>query len=232
MRQISNAAAALAVIAALASCSNNDPAASGPAGNAETPTTDAPAPEYQIITADSRPIEAGTWALHADGGRDAPLAVFEVPDGFHGGGPFLWTNRAVIGYWTVAGVHDNPCKPSGRPRSAGVAVDDLTAALAAQQLTTTSKPVPVSIDGHDGVYVELSPPADFPFDNCVEDMLHIWETSAGGVRSIGEPMVDRYWILDVDGQRVVLHVGAPAEVTGDDIRLFSGMVEGASFVED
>ncbi len=53
---------------------------------------------------------------------------------------------------------------------------------------------------------------------------------------MSEPTVDRYWILDVDGQRVMIMVagdtsGSDSTDTNETRRLFTSIVEGASFVD-
>ncbi len=158
MRQITIGTAALAAAALLAACSSDTSAPADAAGAGEDPTASASQPDYQTIPEDSGLIEPGRWAVQAAGPVEAPLAVFDVPDGFNGGGPFIWTNKAVIGYWSPEGVYADPCSDAGRPPSAGETVEDLADALAAQEVTTTTDPAPVDVGGHDGLYLELSTP--------------------------------------------------------------------------
>ena len=69
----------------------------------------------------------------------------------------------MIGYWTLDGVYADPCADTDAPPSAGDTVEDLAAAFAAQEITTTTEPAPVSVGGHDGLYLELSTPAGFDY---------------------------------------------------------------------
>jgi len=226
MTQIKTGAAALAAIAVLAACGNDSEGGTGSDKAGEEPTPSAQQSDYSTIPDDSAPIEPGRWAVKAEGPSAAPLAVFDVPEGFYGGGPYIWTNMAVIGYWTVDVVYHDPCSDSGSAPPLGETIEDLAAALAAQELTSTTNAVPVSVGGHDGLYLELSTPADFDYSTCHEDGLHIWN----GRPAIGERQTDRYWILDVDGQRVMIMVGTDATATAETAQLFSGIVKGATFV--
>lgn len=229
MTQIKTGVAALAAIAALASCGNDDPGANPTAGNDEpTTTSSTPPADYNLVPDESGPIAAGPWAVRAQGLPDAPLAVLDVPEGFYGEGPFVWTNKARIGYWNPGGVYENPCSDSGVAPSAGDTVEDLAAALRAQELTTTTRPVRVSLDGHNGLYLEMTAPADLDVEKCRDGVLSLWEEAP---LFHDEPAVERFWILDVDGQRVVLDIGGPAAATDEAVRLFTGIVATATFVE-
>ena len=183
MRHIRNGAAALAAIAVLAGCGNDDEAGTGSdkAGDkaGEGPTTSTTQPDYQMLPDGSGSIDAGRWAIPADSSPETPLAVIDVPTaGFNGGGRGIWTNKAVIGYWTVAGVHKDPCSRSGAATSAGDTVEDLAGALDAQKLTTATEAVPVTLDGYDGLYLGVSTPAELDYGTCREDGLVIFDDAA------------------------------------------------------
>lgn len=166
----------------LIGCSND--ATSQPAG--ERSSDPSGAQEYVLLLDDdSVPDqvqgEPGAYALTIRGAETAPLAVLDVPAGFSNFGSFaLWPfgtgevdgDRTeepfrAVQYWNVHGVFPDPCDRGGRAApSSGDSVQELAAALAAQQLTATTKPVPVSIDGHEGLYVELTVPRDVEIDEC------------------------------------------------------------------
>jgi hypothetical protein len=228
MRQIRTGAAALAALAALAACGNDKQDKTDRDLPGEATTTSTPPPNYKLVPDESGPIEPGRWAIRADGSPETPLAVIDVPAaGFNGGESWIWTNEpwAVIGVWTVSGVYKDPCTRSGPAASAGNSVEDLAAALDAQKLTTATDPVPVTIDGHEGLYLEVSTPAKLDYGTCHEDGLVIWNDAPAW----SEPAVTRFWILDVDAQRVVLTLnGVPTKATE---RVFTGMVRSAEFVE-
>ena len=224
MTQIKTGAAALAAIAVLTSCGNDGPSANPKPE--EPTTTSTPTPDYTLIPDESGFIDPGRWAIRADESPETPLAVIDVPTaGFNGGDRWIWTSEAVIGFWTVSGVHKDPCTRSAPAASAGETVEDLAAALDAQKLTTATDPLPVAIDEHDGLYLEVSTPAKLDYGTCHEDGLVIWDDAPAW----GEPGVTRFWILDVDGQRVVLTLNGGATKATE--RVFTGMVRSAEFVE-
>ena len=226
MRQISTGVAALAVVAALAACGNDKQAASAPDRPGGPTPTSTPTSDYTLIPDESGFIDPGRWAIRADESPETPLAVIDVPTaGFTGGERWIWTSEAVIGFWTVTGVHKDPCARSGPVSPAGDTVDDLAAALDDQKLTTATDPLPVAIDGHDGLYLEVSTPAKLDYGTCHEDGLVIWDDAPAW----SEPEVTRFWILDVDGQRVVLTLNGAATKATE--RVFTGMVRSAEFVE-
>lgn len=91
----------------------------------------------------------------------------------------------------------------------GASVEELAAAPAKQKRTTTTKPVPVTMDGHEGLYLELTTAARFDDQMCGQDGMLIWEAGSGDGRVLDQPAADRYWLIDVDGRRVVISAMAP-----------------------
>jgi hypothetical protein len=125
----------------------------------------------------------------------------------------------VIGLsvWDVTQVPRDPCQWQGQLYDPGPTVDDLVQALIAQRLRNASKPTDVTLAGYPGQYLEWSVAADMvvtgdaDFAGCdVEpsnghrDFIS-WLSSAGGSRyQQVAGQVDRLWVLDVDGQRLVV----------------------------
>ena len=117
--------------------------------------------------------------------------------------------------WDVAEVPTDPCHPLTTMRDPGPTVDDLVKALVAQKSRDASKPQAVTVDGHPGQYLEWSVPedaevvGDADFVGCdVQGNGHLdfvsWMAARGGERYQQEAgQVDRLWILDVDGHRLV-----------------------------
>ena len=86
----------------------------------------------------------------------------------------------------------------------GPGVDDLAGALAALPVWESTPPEPRTIGGHEGVFMELNVPARLPA-RC--DALHSWIDYHGSTQGIGEGKTQRLWIVDVDGQRLMLVAG-------------------------
>ena len=129
---------------------------------------------------DGSRLDPGPYALTAIGGQELPLAVVDVPSGFEAGGDFLFGGGA-IGYWSVSGVYRNPCTKLGGPKDVGSTVDELATTLASQPMIPATKPVPVSIGGHDGAYLEMTAPK-LDYNACTPKDVAFWRTENGDRR--------------------------------------------------
>ncbi|MEO6713776.1 MAG: hypothetical protein ABIM89_10155 [Mycobacteriales bacterium] len=144
-----------------------------------------------------------------------PLAVVDVLDGYQALTGWAFTDdgskndglRRFLGYWTVSAVDKNPCDENAGQIDAGTSVSDLADALAAQELSTTTKPVPVTIGGRDGLYLELTAPTALDGPCWGRDgrfRFNVWVSSPGGGRSLENPgQIDKIWIIDTERGRVV-----------------------------
>ncbi len=185
--------------------------------------------------------KAGRYALTARAGFAAPLAVVDVPAGYAGFGIFaLWpeddgTDRPFSGlnYWGVHAVYQQPCRAAQGATPPSDSVEELAEALVNQKSTSALKPVPVTLDRHDGLYLELTMPTDVDFDGCEEGYFTLWQGSPGDKHHfVQDPgLVERLWILDVDGDRVVLSTLAAPGVPQHQVKELTAMVESVQFVQ-
>jgi hypothetical protein len=167
--------------------------------------------------------------------------VADVPAGYTNFGFFaIWPAVdadddpfRALQYWTVHAVHQNPCRSSEGPTEIGGSVDDLADALTAQALTAATAPEPITLDGHDGLYLELTMPKDLAPDRCQQESFVLWEGRPGDAHHTADVpgLVERLWILDVDGDRVVLATLAGVGVTAAETDELTAMVESVRFVE-
>ena len=208
---------------------------------------EAEGPDYVLLLDDdSQPDQVqggpGTYALTARGAGTPPLALLDVPAGYSNFGFFALVPRGFpnnddplrsVQYWTVDGVFVDPCAMDEEAPEAGTTVEDLAVALAAQERTSVSEPVPVTFDGHDGLYLELTAPSDISFEDCALGYYAYWEGVPDNAQhTVDSPgTVDRTWILDVDGERVVLVAAAPPDVTEAHVAELTDIVESVRFVE-
>lgn len=239
MRSIKHSAVAVALAAVLASCSEDTSTGTEPETTepeAVSPTTEAAA-ECPLAGSDGTVLTPGCWAIQLDGSAGSTRAELELPAGFNGGDFGVWNNPPKAAEWgtvsLMAGgdVHPDPCTRAGDPPTVGPTVEDLTAALAAQKVTDTTEPVAVEVDGHAGLYVELSVPAGFDVSECRDQELIVWQGPGGETPGVDQEYISRYWVLDVDGQRVVLGVNTHPKATDETIGLFSGIAESATFAQ-
>jgi hypothetical protein len=185
-------------------------------------------------------LEPGRWAVTAAGRRGAPLALLDLPEGLNGGGEFIWSlggtpenDGWILGYYTVGATFPDPCTRAGEkfdPEE--VKFPDIwIEALQAQRRTTTSDEVPVTLGGYRGIYLELTAPKHLDFNTCREGILTIFETTTKGRNHwIALPgTVERYWLLDVDGERIVLTGAVTPETTNAQIEQLTEIVESVQF---
>lgn len=228
--------AALAALATVAACTSTD--ASTDAADTtntrpptSTHTSGSTAPDRLFVEDSKTPLAAGTYqfSFYAEPDVDTPDAHVEVPSGYehdnvwyvvsHDGSEFL-------GLWTVGQVDRDACLHGERDSfDPGTSVDDLAKALVAQKSTRASVPEPVTLAGHDGLYVEVAGPRYL--STCPTPGL--W-TDPGGRGIYNDGQVDRVWILDVDGQRLVVDAAYSARSTASDRDDLTSMVESLEFV--
>ena len=141
------------------------------------------------------------------------------------------TSSEVFGpsVWDVSLVARNPCHWRGNLVDPGPTVDDLVAALVAQPMRNATTPTDVTLGGYRGQYLEWSVPADMvvtgdaDFQGCdVEPSNgHLdfvsWLGDGEGERyQQVAGQVDRLWILDVGGQRLVIDATYSPDTTEAD----------------
>ena len=180
------------------------PSAEPRATPSQTPSSTATAVPVKRLPSDG-PLGAGRYAMRM---TDAPVDVeFTVGNGWTSGGWYINTDTSSIGFWTVPNVYTDACDIATLPDAAiGPTVDDLVSALDGQRNTDMSSPVDVVVDGHTGVRVDLSPTKRTP-DPC--EFLTLWTDpngEPGRAIDLSESgsQVQPVWILDVDGERVVI----------------------------
>lgn len=234
MRQIRYAAVAVALVGVLAACSDEQ-ASTDPVAEDKQATSAAPAGGCPAVAFHHDELAPGCWAIKARGVPGSPLAQLDLPAGFSGNDAWVWVNADRQGEWgaiTLVPAGDvflDPCTRAGEPQKIGASVEDFASALAAQQVTTTTQPVPVSLDGHEGVYLEMSVHPLFDVSRCHGEELILWTGPEDPGTDPG--LVIRYWVLDVDGQRIVLAVNTGADATTETVAKFTAIAEAATFAK-
>jgi len=232
MRQIQYVAMAVALVGVLASCSD-DKAAIDALDDDERTTSAAPTQDCPAVAFHHDNLAAGCWAIKARGLKGSPQAELDLPAGFSGNDAWVWVNADMEKGWgaitltPIGDVYLDPCTPADGAQKVGRSVRDFANALAAQKVTTTTRPVPVSLDGHEGVYLELSVPNGFDVTSCRNEQLTLWTGQEEAAMDPGQ--VSRYWVVDLDGQRVVLAVYTNADATNETVGRFTGIAEAATF---
>ena len=218
MMKLGLAAAGVVVAALLGYNYLLAPNVGGPAIDDPSPT---PVPTATPPPASGGLLDAGTYTL-VD--HDRRITV-TLPDGWTGNGWYVDKGDGLnhAGLMLFAGVDfvfADPCQwRDGFMPSIGPSVEDLATALANQPQRGESVPSEVSIDGYSGQLIELTVPSDIDFADCDSDGGQFY--SFPGRFHQGPDQHDEFYIIDVDGSRVVIDApyfpGTPPEVR-DELR--------------
>ncbi len=221
-----------------------------------SPEAPSPSPVDTIPTLpDDQALEAGTYRLARSvvGPRFPPILV-TVPDGWLSirGGWAIKRSRAgedfdpvAVQFWDVAEIYGHPCQWKGSLFDPGPTVDDLAEALVDVPLRDATQPADVTIDGYDGKYLEWSVPADMKvgehngysdFEGCDvtgdgDRAFFSWTASgqASALYHQAAGQVDRLWIVDVDGARLVIDGTSMPRATSEEIGELHDVVESIRF---
>jgi hypothetical protein len=201
------------------------------------------------IGGDGTALAAGTYTVSLDriavSGSKLPPIQVTVPDGWHSGGWLINQPRAgqdvppiSVQFWVVNQVYKDPCHWQGALLTPGPTVGDLVTALVAQPTRNATQPTDVTLDGYTGKYLEWSVPTAVDFATCDTDggqgYFQSWEGSvidgAGGPRyQQGPGQVDRLWILDVNGTRLVIDAFSMPSATSTERQALLDVVKSIKF---
>jgi hypothetical protein len=242
--------AALATLAVLLSACSAGSASSDPAPAGDPDSSASSDSSTSVFDPDEETLPGGVKVLSQDvdgfaqvaAGRHAVrvskslLYQFDLPeDSEVNGGQFVNPGRERGGDTIVflfptdkrMGLPVHPCRDHTL-RVVGPTVGDLAGALSRLPYLQVTKPVEVTVGGMDGLFVKVTVPDDADIAKCQDDQVHI--TSEDGQGSgVQEPgLVDRMWILDIDGTRHIL-LGRTFGDTKLDARLVTRLVQSITF---
>jgi hypothetical protein len=165
----------------------------------------------QTSTDDRRVLEQGRYQLAVLDGDSLWYRV-DVPDRWESqGGMFLHPPGSGQAAFLVAaapetlGVARQPCRDHTKA-STGPDVGDLVQAMADQPVLEVSRSVPVRLDAAQGQYIEVRVPEAFDASACEQGLGNVgfFGTGPGDMWSGRPGYLGQWWVLDVDGQRVVV----------------------------
>jgi hypothetical protein len=233
-RSPTNPFVCVVLIATMAAGCASGPAATGLPGGSASPTvipTAAVTPAATLTTLGpvDQPLVAGIYRLDLDklkgSGPKYPAFTLTVPEGWATLGGWIVDHPRpgkdvppiAVQFWDVDEVYGHPCQWKGTLSQPGPTVDDLAKALVDRPLRNATQPIDITLDGYAGKSLEWSVPADFEIDDrgdfpdCdLTDDGHrdfkSWTGKgwAGNRYQQGPGQVDRLWILDIDGARLVI----------------------------
>jgi hypothetical protein len=112
-----------------------------------------------------------------------------------------------LAFWDVARVYPTGCRWQGKPKiDPGRSVDGLARVLATRPLRHASTPRDAELAGFRGKYLRWSVPSKIDFSRCGQGYFESWTGRgwASDRNQQGPGQVDRLWILDVKGKRLVI----------------------------
>jgi len=125
----------------------------------------------------------------------------------------------IVSFWDVDKVYPTPCRWQGKPMvNPGPGVDALASALSRQPLRNASVPRDVMLGGARGKYLRWSVPANIDFAGCNQGYFESWTAKgwASDRYQQAPGQVDKLWILNVDGVRLVVDAAYMAWATKAD----------------
>lgn len=110
----------------------------------------------------------------------------------------------------------------------GPTVRDFTRAIQEQPVWRVSTPRPVTLDGNKGLYFEIELPARVIPARCVRGAVSEYESGRDGMATT-RSYRGRWWVLEVDGERLVVMARCYDTCTELDLETMSTMAESITF---
>lgn len=179
-------------------------------------------------------IPAPGWYGEAKGAFLVKNANSHPPDGAYVAGPWM---AQGAGY-----IPGDPCRwLSTMPDTPATTVDEIVAALARQASRDASEPVDITVDGHAGKSITLHVPDDVVFangrpTNCDREGGggHAFCTFGTATDCLmwnaeGPGAIDELWILDVDGQILLMDGAYYAQTPAEHVHELQAILRSMSF---
>jgi hypothetical protein len=238
-------AAAIVVVAVLIGVNVlGTSAVGGPGVDTASPTPEPTAtPEPSPTPIPQGLLPEGPHRL-ADG--DLPMTVTIPADGWFGepGEGILVKNdtadapdgAGMIVFFGDLYVYGDPCEwRETRPATPATTVDELVAALTEQASRDATAAVDVTVGGYAGKSITLHVPEDAVFGECDSGTFGSWGVPGSDVapyRYHQDPgQIDKLWILDVDGELVVIDIAHYEDTPQSDIDEQEAIVASITFGE-
>ena len=246
--RISSGFVVLAVVLALGACEPGTEASNVLIPSPEAPGDQSPASAVQDVMQIEyfAPLEPGTYSIDPDVDPSTPLrVVYEIPaEGWEqwiGAAKFSDAGHVGVSITTVSNLVRHGCRNhSWADPPVGPSVDDLAAALAdLAPFRVTSPPQDVAIYGYRGTHLELTVP-NLPFEGegddgifvgCPDGNLKSWvaaiDTEPGDAfyGYTGPGYTEEFWILDVEGTRLMIAAGRSPGSPSEDLEEQSAILD-------
>jgi hypothetical protein len=204
-----------------------------------------PSPTPSPVDVADGSLEAGTtYVIHDDRVSGPRWVVLTVPaTGWVSNDWILFKNvpgsadshLIALSTWTVGNLKADPCrwKAGTLDPPVGPTVEDLAAALLEQAGPAEGTSTDVTLGGYRGKKIEFSIPSDFDSTSCDEGVFSRWEAASEpgnwGGWIYGAGMRNAVYILDVDGQRLVIDTMSLPAASATDLAEFDQIIESIRF---
>jgi hypothetical protein len=141
----------------------------------------------------------------------------------------------VLSTWTVGNLKADAClwKAGTLDPPVGPTVGDLAAALLAQAGPAKGTSTDVTLGGYRGKKIAFSIPSDFDSTSCDEGVFSRWEAASEpgdlGGWIYGGGMRNAVYIIDVDGQRLVIDTMSLPGASAADLAELDQMIASIRF---
>jgi hypothetical protein len=232
----------------LSGCRDETPQAGGKGTNSPSPIESSASEPTSSESTNSGPYSLRDYEGSIDPGphrvplisweRTYPVnALVRVPNGFITPGGWVIENGLngtaygdLMFFGDVDRVDTNPCG-AGQIIKPGPTVRDLAEAVAGQVPHRATTPKPVTVGGYRGLYVEMRVPRNLNRCESGEFTVFAVNQAENPWYSSGPGSLLRFWIVDVDGQRVAIAVKVVPGHTTHAAELVH-MAETAKFVDN
>jgi hypothetical protein len=140
-------------------------------------------------------------------------------------------NEVAFGiYLPDINVFPDACVTQDDPQPTGPTVDDLIAALRAQENSDVSEPAEVTIGGRPAMRLDVSIPEGFDLTECDDGVLKIWVDRAGSyLAGLGPNGSTPVTLVETLSGRMVFLTGNEAEATASDLAELDAIVDSIQF---
>jgi hypothetical protein len=225
------------LLVATASCSDGEASSAEPAPPSAEASDEVPVLDSERGSpVDPAPLEPGSYVIPFIGAPDrAPWGQIEVPAGWAQDRLLLATGLDAdphlrrVELVAVDQVAPDPCGGSMEPVPARVPA--IVEALTQQRTTQPSAPRPVTVDGYSGQLVSFKVPAGLDIAECWNGAGELRPYGVGGGwTSVFPGWTYRVWVLDVDGDPLLVMAAHGPQTTPAELAELTDMVEGLTFV--
>jgi hypothetical protein len=182
------------------------------------------------------PLDAGRYQVNA--GIDTEVTV-AVPSGWSASGDWVLIgprdndlpDGMAIRFYAIDNLAANPLsfEEGGMDPPVGPTVNDLVQAIVSHPSWTATVPTDITIDGHHGQLVEIAIPMDVELVGAEPRFYLSIDPGGGGIWGWAPGQTFEWYIVDVDGQRLIIDAFHYPDTPEEDLAAQRAIVESVKF---